>query len=146
MKPRKARTQRTTYVDDANISYTTSYSAAATKNPQLKHRIGNRNQCSIGCLSRDGASCALLPVEGVCVKSGAGTRLFPVKSREGTGYTNKIANFRGTGHRIGNKAKQRTKQAKAATLQAPNTSRRSHLLTNVRKEVSVEICAKLSND
>lgn len=49
-----------------------------------------------------------------------------------TGYTNNIANFRGTGHRIGNKAKQRTKQAKAAALQAPKTSSRSHLLTKAR--------------
>ena len=54
-----------------------------------------------------------------------------------TGYTNKMANFRGTGHKIGNKAKQRTKQAKAAALQAPKTSSRSHLLTNAEREVSV---------
>lgn len=75
----------------------------------------------------------------VCVKGGADTRLFPAKSSKWTGYTNNIANFRGTGHRIGNKAKQRTKQAKAATLHAPKTSSRSHRLTNARKEVSVSI-------
>ena len=55
-----------------------------------------------------------------------------------TGHTYKIANFLGTGHRIGNKAKQRTKQAKAARLHAPKMSSRSHRLTNAREGVSVE--------
>jgi hypothetical protein len=41
----------------------------------------------------------------------------------------KMANFLGVTMRTGNKAKQMTKQAKAARLQAPNTSSRSHLLT-----------------
>lgn len=50
-----------------------------------------------------------------------------------TGYTNKIANFRGIGHKIGNKAKQRTKQAKAARLHAPKTSSLSHLLTSAQE-------------
>ena len=86
---------------------------------------------------------ALLEVDVcVCVWEGwRGYASFPSKITR-TGYTNNIANFRGTGHRIGNKAKQRTKQAKAAALQAPKTSSRSHLLTNARKEVSVRICAK----
>ena len=79
--------------------------------------------------------------DGVWVKGGAGTRLSPAKS-EWTGCTNNIANFRGTGHRIGNKAKQRTKQAKAAALQAPKTSSRSHRLTKARKAVSVKIFAR----
>ena len=43
--------------------------------------------------------------------------------------TYKMANFLGVTMRTGNKAKQMTKQAKAAKLQAPNTSSRSHLLT-----------------
>ena len=43
--------------------------------------------------------------------------------------TYKMANFLGVTMRTGNKAKQMTKQAKAARLQAPNTSSRSHLLT-----------------
>jgi hypothetical protein len=43
--------------------------------------------------------------------------------------TYKMANFLGVTMRTGNKAKQITKQAKAARLQAPNTSSRSHLLT-----------------
>jgi len=54
-----------------------------------------------------------------------------------TGHTNKIANFRGTGHRMGNRAKQRTKQAKAARLHAPKTRRRSHLLTKAEQGASV---------
>ena len=53
-----------------------------------------------------------------------------METRIETGYTNRIANFRGTGHRMGNKAKQRTKHAKAARLHAPKTSSLSHLLTN----------------
>jgi hypothetical protein len=57
-----------------------------------------------------------------------------------TGYTNKIANFRGTAQRRGNRAKQRTKQAKAAKLHAPKTSSLSHLLTNTQEEVSVKSC------
>lgn len=56
----------------------------------------------------------------------------------GTGYTNKMANFRGTGHRMGKRAKQSTKQAKAAKLHAPKTSSRSHRLTNVQMGVSAE--------
>lgn len=48
-----------------------------------------------------------------------------------------MANFRGTGHNIGNRAKQRTKQAKAARLQAPKMSSRSQRLTNVKKGVLV---------
>src|ERR1700722_5010306 len=43
--------------------------------------------------------------------------------------TYKMANFLGVTMRTGSKAKQMTKQAKAAKLQAPNTSSRSHLLT-----------------
>jgi hypothetical protein len=43
--------------------------------------------------------------------------------------TYKMANFLGVTMRTGNKAKQMTKQANAAKLQAPNTSSRSHLLT-----------------
>ena len=54
-----------------------------------------------------------------------------------SGYTNKMANFRGTGHSIGNKAKHRTKQAKAAKLHAPKINSRSQRLTNVEKGVSV---------
>ena len=44
--------------------------------------------------------------------------------------TYRMANFLGVTMRTGNKAKQMTKQAKAARLQAPNTSSRSHLLTS----------------
>ena len=43
-----------------------------------------------------------------------------------------MANFRGTGHRIGKSAKQRMKHAAAATLQAPKTRSRSHRLTDTR--------------
>lgn len=49
--------------------------------------------------------------------------------RGGGEYTHRIANFRGTGHRIGNRAKQSTKHARAATLHAPKTSNRSQRLT-----------------
>ena len=137
MKPRIAQTRRTTYVDDANISYATSYSEGIeeswleTESRQSKQML-DRLSFPRWSLMRPSSV-----EEGVRKKSGAVTRLVPAKSRIGTGYTNNIANFRGTGHRIGNKAKQMTKQAKAATLQAPKTSRRSHLLTNARKEVSV---------
>ena len=48
-----------------------------------------------------------------------------------------MANFRGTGHSIGNKAKHRTKQAKAAKLHAPKINSRSQRLTNAEKGVSV---------
>ena len=64
----------------------------------------------------------------------ARVRVLSQPNMKWTGVTNSIANFRGTGHRIGNKAKQRTKQAKAAALQAPNTRSRSHLLTNARRQ------------
>lgn len=47
------------------------------------------------------------------------------------GYTYNIANFRGLNDKTGNKAKQITKQAKAARLHAPNKSNRSHLLTDI---------------
>ena len=40
-----------------------------------------------------------------------------------------MANFRGLRDRTGNRKKQMTKQARAARLQPPKTSRRSHLLT-----------------
>ena len=79
----------------------------------------------------------------MCRRKWRGYASSPSKFNKWTGYTNKIANFRGTGQRIGNKAKQRTKQAKAATLQAPKTSSRSHRLTNARKDVSVKICARV---
>lgn len=52
-------------------------------------------------------------------------------------YTYKIANFLGTGQRMGKRAKQRTKHAKAARLHAPKTSNRSHLLTTLNQGVSV---------
>jgi hypothetical protein len=43
--------------------------------------------------------------------------------------TYKMANFRGLMAKTGSKAKQMTKHARAAMLQAPKTRRRSHLLT-----------------
>lgn len=46
--------------------------------------------------------------------------------------TYNIANFRGFRDSTGKRAKQMTKQTRAAALQAPKTSRRSHLLTVVR--------------
>ena len=49
--------------------------------------------------------------------------------REGSGNTYKMANLRGLSDKTGNKAKQMTKQANAATLKAPKTRRRSHRLT-----------------
>ena len=45
------------------------------------------------------------------------------------GITYNMANLRGFNDSTGNKAKQMTKHAKAARLQAPNTSSRSHRLT-----------------
>ena len=47
----------------------------------------------------------------------------------GKGLTHNMANFRGCGNRMGNSARQTAKQAKAARLQPPKISRRSHLLT-----------------
>lgn len=142
MRPKTVRTRRTTYVGDAKISYTSSYSedneesSFETWSRQLKGVV-ERLPLPTWSLMR----LALLQVV-VCVWEGwRGYASSPSKIKR-TGYTNNIANFRGTGHRIGNKAKQRTKQAKAAALQAPKTSSRSHLLTNARKEVSVRICAK----
>lgn len=50
-----------------------------------------------------------------------------------------MANFRGTGHRIGKRAKQSTKHARAATLHAPKTSNRSQRLTNAApRSISME--------
>lgn len=47
-------------------------------------------------------------------------------------YTYNIANLRGFRDNTGNKAKHMTKQTRAAALQAPKTSRRSHRLTIAR--------------
>jgi len=47
--------------------------------------------------------------------------------------TYKMANLRGLSDKTGNKAKQMTKQANAATLKTPKTRRRSHRLTVVEK-------------
>lgn len=55
----------------------------------------------------------------------------PNKREGGSGYTYKMANLRGLSDRTGNKAKQMTKQARAAMLKAPKTSSRSHRLTAV---------------
>lgn len=46
--------------------------------------------------------------------------------------TYNIANLRGFRDNTGSKAKHMTKQTRAAALQAPKTSRRSHLLTVAR--------------
>ena len=51
---------------------------------------------------------------------------------EGGGHTYKMANFRGFNDKTGNRTKQITKQAKAARLQAPKMSSRSHRLTVAR--------------
>lgn len=59
---------------------------------------------------------------------------------EWCGGTYKIANFRGLMANTGSNAKQMTKQARAAKLQAPNTRRRSHLLTIDRT------CQQVSSD
>ena len=59
------------------------------------------------------------------------------RTKKRPGYTDKMANFRGTGHNNGNKAKHRTKQAKAARLHAPKINSRSQRLTNAAKGVSV---------
>ena len=63
----------------------------------------------------------------------------------GQRYTNNIANFRDCTSKTGNKAKQITKQAKAARLHPPKMSSRSHRLTAThRQQTSVQIFARRS--
>jgi hypothetical protein len=58
-------------------------------------------------------------------------------SRNENGTTHRTANLRGVANRIGKSAKQTTKHARAARLQPPKISIRSHRLTAVEAFVSI---------
>lgn len=61
------------------------------------------------------------------------------------GETYNMANLRGRRERTGNRAKQITKQARAAKLQPPNISMRSHLLTVHGPAISLFPACTVSN-